>query len=148
MTSRRLGLTLATVLACAAAAAAGGGVSAPGDPLDGLTAEELQHFKDGKEVFQEPETPERGLGAFFNGVSCAECHRHPATGGVAPPTRPGLRELRIGRLGARGEFDPLLALGGSVLHRRGLGDLPEAVLDQLPLACREVRGTTSPPREA
>ena len=123
-------------------------VSGPGDPLDGLTAQELQRFEDGKEAFEEIETPESGLGPFFNGASCAECHGHPASGGVAPPTRPELRELRIGRLNSRGEFDPLLALGGPVLHRQGLGDLPEAVLRQLPPACSEVRGTTTPPREA
>jgi hypothetical protein len=79
MTSRRLGLTLATVLVCAAAAAGSGcSGTAPGDPRVGLTAGDLQRFADRKEAL------------------CAECHSHPTPGGGAPPARPDLRELRSG----------------------------------------------------
>jgi CxxC motif-containing protein (DUF1111 family) len=122
----------------------------PGGMLDGLAAEpELARlFAEGKEVFEEVETPADGLGPFFNAAGCAECHAHPATGGVAPPARPELRELRIGRTDHRGRFDPMLEQGGPVLHRLGLGDLPRTELAKLPVACRQLHGTTVPPREA
>ena len=38
----------------------------PGDPLRGLTAEELDRFNRGKEVFERAFTPETGLGPLFN----------------------------------------------------------------------------------
>lgn len=120
----------------------------PGAALAGLAPELTRLFNEGKEVFEEAETPADGLGPFFNAAGCAECHAHPATGGVAPPGRPELRELRIGRRDARGRFDPMLAHGGPVLHRLGLGDLTTAERAGLPAECRHVRGTTTPPPEA
>jgi CxxC motif-containing protein (DUF1111 family) len=120
----------------------------PGVALAGLPPELARLFEEGKEVFEELETPADGLGPFFNAAGCAECHAHPATGGVAPPGRPELRELRIGRRDARGRFDPMLAQGGPVLHRQGLGDLPSSERAGLPSECRSLRGTTTPPPEA
>ena len=118
-----------------------------GEPIPGLTEEQQRLFRDGRETFEEVATPAKGLGPLFNGSSCAECHGHPATGGVGPPDRPELREMRIGRRGPQGEFDPMLEFGGPVFHRVGLGDFPLR-LSGLPPACRQVKGSTTPPDEA
>ncbi|HEU5319897.1 MAG TPA: di-heme oxidoredictase family protein [Methylomirabilota bacterium] len=136
------------VLAVSVATLVGSQELQPGEPLPGLTPEQLRAFDVGKEGFEETAGAGAGLGPFFNAASCAECHAHPTTGGVAPPDRPELRELRIGRLTTTGQFDPLLGLGGPVLHRQGLGDLPAAQTAGLPSSCASVRGTTTPPPEA
>ncbi len=87
MASRRLGVTLAAVLVCAAAAAAGGcRVAAPDGPLTGLAAEELQRLDDGKDVPHQ--APEGNLSPFFsNAASCAECHSQPPPGGFTTRER-------------------------------------------------------------
>ena len=140
----RAGTVLVLLLAAAVGFGTEGGV---GGPLPELTEDQMRLFGDGKETFEEIATPPR-LGPFFNGFSCAECHGHPAVGGVAPPDRAELREMRIGRLDRWGQFDPMLEFGGPVFHRLGLGDLPESELQQLPPACRRVKGSTTPPDEA
>jgi CxxC motif-containing protein (DUF1111 family) len=82
-----------------------------GDPLPGLTADELAAFEDGREEFENVETPEGGLGPIFNGASCTQCHNGPAPGGASTT-----RVTRFGRL-ANGVFDPLVEKGGSLLQR-------------------------------
>jgi CxxC motif-containing protein (DUF1111 family) len=52
-----------------------------GKPLDGLTAEQLRLFNDGKDGFEEEEEDDEGLGPIFNDVGCAACHFVPAIGG-------------------------------------------------------------------
>ncbi len=51
-------------------------------PIDGLTPAQMQRFEAGKAVFEKVFTPSTGLGAVFNGQSCAECHGAPAVGGT------------------------------------------------------------------
>ena len=82
-----------------------------GDPLPGLTTNQLADFADGQEDFQEPDTPESGLGPIFNNVSCVACHSMPAVGGGSPTN-----ETRFGRM-VNGHFDPLTELGGSLLQQ-------------------------------
>ena len=55
-----------------------------GDPLSGLSAEEMAAFEDGKGDFTEVETVEKGLGPVFNEASCVACHTGPkgAIGGT------------------------------------------------------------------
>ena len=86
-----------------------------GDPLGGLTDEELARFEAGKEVFEEEETPADGLGPVFNARSCAACHNVGATGGGSTQT-----ETRFGST-ASGKFDPLEDLGGPVIQQEGIG---------------------------
>src|SRR4051812_33340874 len=81
-----------------------------GDPLPGLTTEQLDAFTGGRDAFEEVETPERGLGPIFNNVSCAACHFTRATGGSST-----IVETRFGRV-VNGRFDPLANLGGSLLQ--------------------------------
>lgn len=82
-----------------------------GDALAGLSATLTRAFQDGRAEFTNVETPEGGLGPIFNGRSCAECHTAPVVGG-------GSRTVvtRFGRV-ENDKFDPLDALGGSLLQR-------------------------------
>jgi CxxC motif-containing protein (DUF1111 family) len=81
-----------------------------GDPLPGLTADQLALFQQGQGQFEEVEDAADGLGPVFNEASCATCHATPAVGGS------GARlETRFGRL-AGGVFDPLAGLGGSLMQ--------------------------------
>ncbi len=82
-----------------------------GDPLPGLTTNQLADFAVGLDAFQEEDTPESGLGPIFNNVSCFVCHSMPAVGGSSPTN-----ETRFGRL-VNGVFDPLTELGGSLLQQ-------------------------------
>ena len=120
-----------------------------GDPLPGLTAEQLQAFQEGFAEFSEEETIESGLGPVFNGRSCAGCHDNPAVGGDS-----GRVETRFGHRGKDdpntlpdGEkpdegnatsdrqqkpnkrFDPLERLGGSLLQRNGIGPVADCTFE-------------------
>jgi CxxC motif-containing protein (DUF1111 family) len=80
-----------------------------GGPLAGISAQEFERFRVGLEDFLEVEEAEEGLGPVFNGRSCAECHSIPAVGGSGI-----ILEMRAGRRGVDGKFDPLP--GGSVFQ--------------------------------
>ncbi|HJZ86398.1 MAG TPA: di-heme oxidoredictase family protein [Polyangia bacterium] len=90
-----------------------------GDPLPGLTQDQLALFDDGKTTFQEEETPADGLGPVFNDIACAGCHLGPAVGGTN-----GRLETRFGRLNDDGTFNPLAELGGSLIQVSGIGPEP------------------------
>jgi len=92
----------------------GQGPAAPvrlGDPLAGLTPDQLAAFLAGRDEFTNVETPETGLGPIFNGASCVQCHNVPAPGGGSTT-----RVTRFGRV-VNGIFDALVELGGSLLQR-------------------------------
>lgn len=84
-----------------------------GEPLRGLTPAELQLFFEGRQAFADPLTEAEGLGPIFNDPGCGSCHNLPVLGGA------GTREvIRFGKAGA--PFDPLDALGGSLLQDQSL----------------------------
>ena len=87
-----------------------------GDPLVGLTAEQLARFTDGRDAFEEVEGVADGLGPVFNADSCAACHNVGATGGGS-----NLVETRFGTTTA-GAFDPMVSHGGSLIQARGIGE--------------------------
>jgi len=89
-----------------------------GDPLPGLTDEELADFFEGQEEFEEEETTESGIGPVFNDISCAACHG-PIIGGSN-----GRIEFRFGRT-VLGSFDPLASLGGSLIQDHGIGSVAD-----------------------
>jgi CxxC motif-containing protein (DUF1111 family) len=70
-----------------------------GQPLPGLTADEMTFFTDGAARFLDVEAvtgaANNGLGPRFNGNQCAQCHAQPAIGGSSPETNPtiGLAKL-------------------------------------------------------
>ena len=65
-----------------------GGAIAAGQPLSGLTAQELAYFNDGLARFLEVDGVPNGLGPRFNSNQCAGCHSYPAIGGSSPVTNP------------------------------------------------------------
>ena len=83
----------------------------PGDPLRGLTAEELDRFEKGRAVFERVFTPETGLGPLFNANACAECHEDPVVGGTGDEI-----ELHVSALRDGGVCDPLVDKGGPVIQ--------------------------------
>ena len=52
-----------------------------GEPLRGLTPEQLASFNAGKAIFSNDFTPQTGLGPLFNSTACGECHEDPELGG-------------------------------------------------------------------
>jgi CxxC motif-containing protein (DUF1111 family) len=88
-----------------------------GDPLPGLSAADKARFTAGQAAFAEVETMADGLGPVFNEASCAACHIGPS---MSVGGSNGRLETRFG-LSAAGRFDPLSALGGSLLQDHGIG---------------------------
>lgn len=68
------------------------GPSRAGGPLNGLTADELAFYNDGKARFAEIEVvaggANNGLGPRFNSNQCAACHSQPSLGGSSPVENP------------------------------------------------------------
>ena len=85
-----------------------------GDPLPGLTQEQLADFTAGGMEFQADESIEGGLGPIFNGPSCVTCHASGGVGGGVTVT-----VTRFGRF-VNGQFDPLDMLGGSLLQQKAI----------------------------
>lgn len=81
-----------------------------GAPLSGLTSAQLQRFTAGRIDFSRPIQVNEGLGPIFNQTSCASCHNNPIGG-------PGsIKVFRFGYDDGLGNFDPLTALGGTLLQ--------------------------------
>ncbi len=80
-----------------------------GDPLVGLSPEQLSRFQAGKSLFRRIHTAEDGLGPTHNLHSCIACHSNPV-GGSSPNSI-----TMFGRSSADG-FDPLVHLGGPLLQ--------------------------------
>ena len=65
----------------------------PGNPIQGLSSQQLLFFQNGLSQFIEvegvtlPSPGNGGLGPTFNGNSCGSCHSQPATGGSSPRGR-------------------------------------------------------------
>ncbi len=88
-----------------------------GAALPGLSPGDQARFAAGRNAFTRIENAASGLGPVFNGTFCASCHdAPPAVGGTNQR-----RETRFGRRNADGSFDPLVALGGPLLHENGIG---------------------------
>lgn len=107
----------------------------PGDPLRGLTAEELARFEKGKEVFERDFTPEAGLGPLFNAEACGECHETPVVGGVGDEVELHVSVLRDGFC------DPLADSGGPVMQQHVTPALHAALgIDREPLPAGTIDG--------
>jgi CxxC motif-containing protein (DUF1111 family) len=87
----------------------------PGNAVGGLTPAQRQAFAEGARVFAKDYVVAEGLGPVFNDESCDDCHRG---GGGTNRT-----VTRFGRLDARGDFDALPDLGGSLRQSRGIGSI-------------------------
>ena len=98
------------------------GVAGYGDPLPGLTPDELALFTAGRIEFQNTETPESGLGPIFNNVSCVACHSSRAVGGAGAIT-----VTRFGRM-LNGQFDGFPDAGGSLLQEHAIDPAVQEVI--------------------
>jgi CxxC motif-containing protein (DUF1111 family) len=89
-------------------------VSAPvGDPLPGLSAEELALFEAGRASFNRQFTPEDGLGPRFNENSCEACHTEPMAGGTGETI-----VTKATRHDVQGRCDLLSSQGGENVRLR------------------------------
>lgn len=115
--SLKCSLALAAVLFVAGHAASAQQSIQPrmGEPLAGLTTQQLDRFNLGKAVFTETFTAAEGLGPIFNAENCAHCHLFPAGGASSKVV------TRFG-VAATGTtpFDPLTSLGGSLLQAESI----------------------------
>ena len=94
--------------------AAPGGAPQFGEPLAGLSTDELAAFTGGRDEFEAVETVAGGLGPIFNDSSCVACHSAGGTGGAS-----NQKVTRFGR-SVGGVFSPLDHLGGSLLQARAI----------------------------
>ncbi len=94
-----------------------GGLAPPnfGDPLQGLTPDQLARFQTGKVQFMSPEDPLSGLGPVFNDTACFKCHTQGAIGGGNDRL-----ETRYGQV-INGVFNPLTQFDGTLVHAKGIG---------------------------
>jgi len=82
-----------------------------GDPLPGLTTNQLAQFQTGKQAFQRVFAPQDGLGPLFNANSCAQCHEDPVVGGVGDEI-----EIHATKFSPPDMCDSLLREGGPVFE--------------------------------
>jgi CxxC motif-containing protein (DUF1111 family) len=87
-----------------------------GDPLPGLSPDQLADFQFGRQQFQAVHTPPVGLGPVFNGEACVQCHSDTAIGGGSD-----FIGIRFGRT-VDGVFDPLINEGGTLQQVNGIGN--------------------------
>lgn len=95
-----------------------------GDPLPGLTADQLARFQTGQDQFAEIEGADAGLGPVFNEASCATCHTTTTSSNAAVGGTTGRLETRFGKMTEEG-FDPMAYLGGSLLQDHALGTMAD-----------------------
>jgi CxxC motif-containing protein (DUF1111 family) len=115
-----------------------------GDPLPGLSAEQLTAFLDGQGEFNTIEEPEEGLGPIFNEASCGTCHVGPGTAIGGSNQR---LETRFGFVGRNGVFDPMETHGGSLMqdHAIGLWNGVMFAPEQVPPEANVVAGRRTTP---
>ena len=88
----------------------------PGEPLAGLTPEQLEQFNRGRAEFTRVFTPETGLGPLFNADACGECHEDPVAGG--PGDEVELHAAAFHETAPEGPFcDALVEKGGPVIQQ-------------------------------
>ena len=100
--------------------------------LDGLTPAQRLDWEHGSRTFRKFYRVEHGLGPVFNEPSCVVCHGFEAG-------RSGNRRNTHFGLRTDGRFDPLAALGGSLVQTQGIG--PVSTVD----GTHDFVGETPPP---
>jgi len=116
----RFALPLVTIAVLTTAVIADQPIVKLGDPLPGLTSDQLTQFQAGQTAFQEIEDSTDGLGPVFNEASCATCHVTATSTNVAIGGTNGRLETRFGTTSS-GVFDPMDYAGGSLLQDHAIG---------------------------
>jgi len=106
-----------------------------GAPVSGLSVIESQRFDDGKVDFANVFDVAQGLGPIFNQISCANCHNNPVGGSG------GATVTRFGYDDGKGSFDPLTAIGGSLLQA---GAINPAVGEVIPVQANVTANRVTP----
>lgn len=115
-----------------------GGAAGAGGALPGLGAAQQSLFVQGQSTFQEvdsvsggmPQEPGSGLGATFNGNSCAMCHAEPAVGGSSPGMNSAQNpvpnpQVALAKLhGAANTVPPFITANGPVREARFISSHP------------------------
>jgi CxxC motif-containing protein (DUF1111 family) len=122
------------------------GVTAPaGQPLPGLTAEELAKFQQGQALFAHDFTPQEGLGPLFRAQACSTCHISPVVGGADPTTNENVTHFTV-RNGQSETFFQAFEFGGPVQQHKSIKGMAgtgcQLEPDQLP----QVPGVGTSPR--
>jgi mono/diheme cytochrome c family protein len=90
-----------------------GGAPAAGQPLPGLTPQELEYFNAGLADFAEAEEVDEGMGPRMNLDSCGGCHAQPAIGGTSPAINP-----QVAFAGTNDKLPSFLQIDGPVREVR------------------------------
>lgn len=139
-------LLLAIWLPALGAACAGPDLHAveadPGEPLPGLSDDELARFRAGKAAFDHAFTPEEGLGPLFNQDRCSSCHDLPTSGGHGAEF-----VTRATRFDSIGGCDLLVDEGGDLLQRVATPAAREAgfMAERIPSHANAVTEVRPPP---
>jgi CxxC motif-containing protein (DUF1111 family) len=116
----RLGFVLGIAMAGAAYAQVDPGVrpgaAGAGNPLAGLTANELVFFDAGRDDFAEAEGIGDGLGPRFNLDSCSGCHSQPDIGGTSPAVNPQIAVATA--FGAQNTVPSFITANGPIREAR------------------------------
>jgi len=92
------------------------GAAGAGNPLPGLTANELVFFDAGRDDFAEAEGVGDGLGPRFNLDSCGGCHIQPDIGGTSPSVNPQVAVATA--FGAQNTVPSFITLNGPIREAR------------------------------
>src|SRR5882757_8255744 len=119
--SRAVLLSLAgwAITVSAASSAQDPGVRAgpgAGDPVPGLTANQMILFLNGQKTFEEVDAVGDGLGPRFNLDSCLGCHAFPTHGGSAPAVNP--QATLATAMGAKNTLPPFITANGPIREAR------------------------------
>jgi CxxC motif-containing protein (DUF1111 family) len=87
-----------------------------GQPLRGLSPDEIQSFNTGRTAFTEIDNVMDGLGPRFNLDSCGGCHAAPTPGGTSPAANPQIAAAL--KNGANNRIPPFIQPNGPALAVR------------------------------
>lgn len=109
--------------------------AAAGDPLPGLSGEELARFRAGRVLFDRIFPVDEGTGPLFNENQCSACHTFPAPGGTGEQL-----VIKATRRLPDGRCDILASEGGENLRRRAIPALAQLGIerDTIPSATAEI----------
>ena len=114
--TQRLSSQTPSLLALAKDPGVRGGSAGAGEPLPGLTANQLVFFNLGRDEFNEADEPDQGLGPRMNLDSCGGCHVQPAIGGSSPAINPQI--AFASKSNGTDRVPPFLKLNGPIREAR------------------------------